>query len=235
MKRKKKQFEDLYETIDQVIKKRKNKWKLNAITWFDFEDIEQIIKLHIYKKWHLWDQTRAIEPWVNRIATNQIRNIIRNNYTAYAKPCLSCSFNQNKESEYSGEFSCGFTKSKIQCAECPLYAKWEKIKKPAYDVKITVSLENHKNYFATIQTEENHDYKDAEKKLHDLMKINLSDKHFFIYKMFFIDHLSDEEIASILRFKTNEKNRKAGYKQIKNLKKMLFLKAQDLLKNNDVF
>lgn len=235
MKRKKKKFEDLYDVIDQVIKKRKNKWKLNAITWFDFEDIEQIIKLHIYKKWHLWDQTRAIEPWVNRIATNQIRNIIRNNYTAYAKPCLSCSFNQNKNGENSGEFSCGFTKSRLQCNECPLYAKWEKVKKPAYDVKITVSLENHKNYFSNVETGETYDYKLAEKRLHDLMRANLSDKHFFIYKMFFIDQLPDEEISKILRFKTNERNRKAGYKQMKNLKKMLYLKAQELLKNNDIF
>ena len=29
----------MYDIIDQVIKKRKNKWKLKAITWFDFEDI----------------------------------------------------------------------------------------------------------------------------------------------------------------------------------------------------
>ena len=49
MNRKKKKFEDMYEIIDQVIKKRKNKWKLKAITWFDFEDIEQIIKVHIHK------------------------------------------------------------------------------------------------------------------------------------------------------------------------------------------
>ena len=50
------------------------------------------------------------------------------------------------------------------------------------------------------------------------MKQNLSDKHFFIYKMFFIDNLSDDQVAKILKFKTNEKGRKAGYKQIKNLK-----------------
>jgi hypothetical protein len=236
MKRKtKKKFEDMYEVIDAVVKKRKNKWKLKAITWFDFEDIEQIVKLHIYKKWHLWDQSRAIEPWVNRIVTNQIRNIIRNNYTSFARPCLSCPFNQNRESDSSGEMSCGFTKNGIQCSECPLYAKWEKIKKSAYDVKMTVSLENHKNYFMNCESSVEHDYKTAENKLHALMKDHLSDKHFFIYKMFFIDNLNDDQVAKILKFKTNEKGRKAGYKQIKNLKKMLYLKAQYLLKNNDLF
>lgn len=235
MKRKKKRFEDMYEIIDQVIKKRKNKWRLKAISWFDFEDIEQIIKLHIYRKWHLWDQSRAIEPWINRIVSNQIKNIIRNNYTSFARPCLSCSFNQNREADHGNELSCGFTPSKTQCAECPLYAKWEKVKKSAYDVKMTVSLENHKNYHFNFESTKDHDYLDAEYKLHDLMKQHLTDKHFFIYKMFFIDNLTDDQIAKILRFKTSEKGRKAGYKQIKNLKKMLFLKAQDLLSQHDIF
>ena len=235
MNRKKKNFEDMYEIINQVIKKRRNKWKLKAITWFDFEDIEQVIKLHIYKKWHLWDQSRAIEPWVNRIVTNQIRNIIRNNYTSFARPCLSCPFNQNKEGDSGIEMSCGFTTSGKQCNECPLYAKWEKVKKAAYDVKMTVSLENHKNYFMNCESSISYDYKNAESKLHGLMKNNLGDKHFFIYKMFFIDNLSDDQVAQILKFKTSEKGRKAGYKQIKNLKKMLYVKAQLLLKENDIF
>lgn len=235
MKRKKKSFEDMYEIIDQVIKKRKNKWKLKAITWFDFEDIEQIIKIHIFKKWHLWDQSRPIEPWVNRIVTNQIRNIIRNNYTSFARPCLSCPFNQNKDGDTGSEMSCGFTPSSKQCNECPLYAKWEKVKKSAYDVKMTVSLENHKNYHNNVESNIQNNSLNAENKLHHLMQTNLNDKHFFIYKMFFIDNLSDDQIAKILKFKTNEKGRKAGYKQIKNLKKMLFLKAKQLLKDNDIF
>ena len=91
------------------------------------------------------------------------------------------------------------------------------------------------NYFMNFESSMSHDYKIAENKLHDLMKSNLSDKHFFIYKMFFIDNLTDDQVAKILKFKTNEKGRKAGYKQIKNLKKMLFLKAQTLLKENDIF
>lgn len=235
MKLKKKKFEEMYEIIDTIIKKRKTKWRLRAITWFDFEDVEQIIKFHIYKKWHLWDQDRPIEPWINRIATNQIRNIIRNHYTSFAKPCLSCPFNTSKGIEMGFDNSCGYTSSKTQCSECPLYAKWEKLKKPAYDVKMTVSLENHKNYHLSFESNIEYDYKNAETKLHGLMKANLTDKQFFIYKMFFIDCLTDDQIAKILKFKTNEKGRKAGYKQIKNLKKMLYLKAQRLLKDNDLF
>jgi hypothetical protein len=232
----KKKFEEMYEVIDQIIKKRQMKWKLKAIAWFDFQDIEQMIKLHIYNKWHLWDQSRAIEPWINRIVTNQLRNIIRNNYSSFAKPCLSCSFNQNKTSLDKGiEDSCGFTPSRKQCNECPLFAKWEKTKKSAYDLKIPVSLENHKNYHLNIKQADSVDFLNAENRLHNLMKNNLSDKYFFIYKMFFIDCLTDDEVARFLKFRTSEKGRKAGYKQIKNLKKLLYLKAKEILQEHDIF
>ena len=232
----KKTFEEMYEIIDQVVKKRKAKWKLKAIVWFDFEDIEQIIKIHIHKKWHLWDQKRPIEPWVNRIVSNQIKNIIRNSYSCFVKPCVNCSFNTNKGvTSFGEENACGFTASQKQCNECPLYAKWEKTKKNAYDLKMTVSLQNHQNYFISIPENESVNFSNAEKKLHSLMKENLNDKQFFVYKMFFIDCLTDDEVARFLKFKTNEKGRKAGYKQIKNLKKMLYLKAKNLIKDNDVF
>jgi len=235
MKKGGKKFEEMYETIDAVIKKRKSKWRLKAITWFDFEDIEQIIKLHIYKKWHLWDQSRPIEPWVNTITTNQIRNIIRNNYTAFAKPCISCPFNTGKGIEINFDNACGFTPSKVQCNECPLYAKWERIKKPAYDLKMTVSLENHQSSYLNSESANHYNYKKASDKLHELMRKNLSGKHYFIYKMFFIDNYPDEKVAEILRFTTNEKGRKAGYKQIKNLKKILYNKAKLLMEQNDLF
>lgn len=225
----------MYEKIDAVIKKKKSKWRLKAITWFDFDDIEQIIKLHIYKKWHLWDQSRPIEPWVNRVATNQIRNLIRNNYTSFVKPCLSCPFNLSKGIELNYEDSCGFTSDGTQSRECPLYAKWEKVKKNAYDIKMTVSLENHSNYYMSVESDVTFDYSEMENKLHALMREHLNDKHFFIYKMFFIDNLPDKEIAKILNFKTSEKNRTAGYKQIKNLKNIFQKKAAELIKLYDFF
>ncbi len=99
--------------------------------------------------------------------------------------------------------SCGFTASGKQCNECPLYAKWEKIKKSAYDVKITVSLENHKNYFMNFESTANYDYKNAENKLHALMKINLSDKHFFIYKQ-----IKNKSYGKVLRSYSRSRSRR---------------------------
>ena len=49
MGRKKLKFEDCIEKINQEIAKRKNKWNLTAINWMDFDDVSQILRLHIYK------------------------------------------------------------------------------------------------------------------------------------------------------------------------------------------
>lgn len=237
MSRKKlKSFEEMHGEIDAAISRCHSRWKLKAISWMDFDDVKQIIKLHVYNKWKMWDQSRPIGPWINSLASNQIRNILRNVYVSYIKPCASCPFNQNKSLlDHSQDQSCGFTPSKTQCSECPLYAKWEKTKKNAYDLKIPVALENHKNYHSSLVDDAPIDLLAGESRLHFLMKEKLSDRHFFIYKMFFIDCLTDEQVAKFLNFRTSEKGRKAGYKQIKNLKRLLYLTAKDLLKSNDIF
>jgi hypothetical protein len=50
-----------------------------------------------------------------------------------------------------------------------------------------------------------------------------------------IESLSDEEVAEKLGYKTTEGGRKAGYKQIKNLKKQFKAKAEKILKTKDIF
>lgn len=52
--------------------------------------------------------------------------------------------------------------------------------------------------------------------------------------MLFFENKTEEEVAEFMGYKTNEKNRKAGYKQIKNLKKMLKQKAEDIIRDNDI-
>lgn len=225
-------YEDKSEIIDQQLQKRFYKWRLDALAWLDFEDVSQIIRLHIYNKWHKWDQSRPIEPWVNKIISNQIFNILRNNYTNFAKPCVTCKFNQSYSE--ADHHLCGFTKSGLQGSECPDYAKWEKGKKNAYDIKVPVSLDTF-SYKKDDNTSIGSCLLSAEHRLHKLMKKNLNDKHYFVYKMLFIDHIDEEEIARILGYKTNETGRKAGYKQIKNLKNLYKKVAKDLISKYDIF
>lgn len=227
-------YEDKADEIEVEIKKRRGKWFLDSLAWFDFDDVEQIIKAHIYKKWDQWDQERSLRPWVNKIITNQMKNILRNNYSNFVRPCLNCPFNQSFCSKDGGEASlCGFTKSGLQDSSCPLYAKWEKTKKSAYGIKMALTLENHTHEVGAMR-DKSFDIIDAQNKLNAHMKKELSEKQFQVYDLLFIQNLDEEEVAKIMGYKTSERGRKAGYKQIKNLKKIFKQKAQDILDREDI-
>ena len=72
-KKTKPKFEDVIEKIDTEILKRRGKWNLTILSWMDFDDVSQILRIHIYKKWHLYDPEKPLAPWLNRIISNQIK------------------------------------------------------------------------------------------------------------------------------------------------------------------
>jgi DNA-directed RNA polymerase specialized sigma24 family protein len=222
----KKRFEDHIETIETAIRKQRSRWRLDCITWFDFEDVEQVIKLHIYKKWDMWDQERPLEPWINIIVTNQIRNLVRNHYGNYIRPCINCEYNL-------GDNSCGLTSSRTQSRECPDYAKWEKTKKVAFDLKIAVPSENHMHEMS-YSSESQLCFSSCIDKLNHYMKIVLTKTHYKAYSMLFFEESTEEDVAKFMGYKTNEKKRKAGYRQVKNLKKMFMQKAAEIIKDHDI-
>ena len=122
MPRKKKlKFEDCIETIDVEINKRRGRWNLTALSWMDFDDVSQIIRVHIFKKWHLYDQSKSLAPWINTLISNQIKNLIRNNYGNYCRPCLKCAAAESDSLCYIYG---------TQNSSCPLFAQWEKLKRP---------------------------------------------------------------------------------------------------------
>jgi DNA-directed RNA polymerase specialized sigma24 family protein len=223
-------YDDFSDVIDQELNKRKKNWFLTSVAWVDFDDVSQIIRAHIHKKWNQWDQSRPIKPWLNKIIANQMKNILRNHYSNYARPCLNCPF--NSDSEYH---LCSFTESGEQDRTCPLYAKWEGSKKYAYNVKITLSLDSHiheidggSEGFLGL------DIQVASDKLIRELKMQLNDRQFMAFDLLFIKNLTDEEVASKMGFKSTEIGRKAGYKQIKNLKKTLKEKAVKILKKKGI-
>ena len=52
--------------------------------------------------------------------------------------------------------------------------------------------------------------------------------------MLFIENKSEDEVAKFLGYKTNEKGRSAGYKQIKNMRKFFKEKVIKIIKNKDI-
>lgn len=234
-------YQDKADAIDVELRKRRSKWALHSLGWLDFEDVEQIIRLHIYKKWDQWDQKRALGPWVNKVISNQLKNIMRNNYTSFAKPCVTCPFAQQlseaakeaKVNSFDNDL-CGFTKSGLQCAECPLYANWEKRKQDAYRIKVPLAIEHHAHEVFSTPDKGSFDIERAQEKLHAEMRKVLSDRQYKTYEMLFIENMTEEEVALAIGYKTTEKGRKAGYKQIKNLKKQFKEKALRLIETSDI-
>jgi len=217
-------FEENIYLIDKEIRKRKGEWTLTALSWMDFDDISQILRIHIYKKWFLYDQKKPLGPWINTIITNQIKNLIRNNYGNYSRPCLKCAASE-------GDDLCSiYTK---QCNACPLYAHWEKNKKQAYDIKLPVTIENHTNEISEMPSE-SIDIDLNANNIHEYMMKNLKPLELKIYNYLYIEHKTELEVAKLMGYKTNEKGRSPGYKQIKNIKKNIIIKVKKALVDGEI-
>ena len=228
---KKLRYEDKSNLIDQEIAKRSKSWFLTSVPWIDFQDVSQIIRTHIFRKWDQWDQNRPIEPWLNRIISNQLKNILRNYYSNFARPCLNCPFSIDR-----GTNACSFTPTKEQDSNCPLFAKWEKTKKAAYDIKIPVSLSG--DDACNINIEDNSVFLDMEKAilvLADYLKEELTKKQYQVFDLLYIKNLNEEDAAKEMGYTTSETNRKLGYKQIKNIKRVIKEKTKKILDKKDVF
>jgi hypothetical protein len=221
---KKPTFENSIDLINSEIIKRKNKWNLTAINWMDFSDVSQILRIHIYKKWHLYDHKKPLAPWVNRIISNQIKNLIRNNYSNFTRPCLKCAAAEPDD-------SCAIYTN--QCNTCPLYANWEKSKKNAHDTKLTLSIENHHQEINDMPTD-NFNMEKTAKNIHYKMEKVLKPIEWKVYKYLYMDGKDEEQTAKLMGYRTSEKNRIAGYKQIKNIKKIIIFKVKKHLYNGDI-
>jgi RNA polymerase sigma factor (sigma-70 family) len=222
-----KTYEDKSDELEELLNKYKAKWQLNALAWLDYDDVCQIIRLHIYKKWHLWDQERPFKPWAAMIISNQIKNLIRNNYSNFAKPCLRCPHNL-------GNNMCAITKIGEQNEECEIFAKWKKKKEKAYNLKLPITLDDSIS-LGTSNIEDNFNYLKSAEFLHDLILDQLNDKHKTVYIMLFIEHKEEQEVADFFKFKADKAKRKnPRYKQITNLKKKFYLLAAKILKENDI-
>jgi hypothetical protein len=224
------EFSDCIYIIDSELQKRKSRWRLTSIAWMDFDDVCQKIRLHIFNKWDKWDNKRALRPWINTIITNQMTNLVRNNYSSFSKPCLQCKYNQGGNlCELYG----------TQNSKCLDYSKWENRKKDAYSVKMPISLEsntfdnkNGENKQQVLDVADSYSYIDYESKtssFHKEMKSNLSAIDWKVYNLLYIENMDEIEAAKLMGYKTSEKNRSPGYKQIKKIKNKIYKIARQLL------
>lgn len=217
-------YDNYKEVIDAEIAKRRYKWNLNSLAWLDFDDVSQIIRLHIYTKWDQYDPARPIQPWLNAVITTQMKNLVRNIYGNYARPCLRCDAAEDND---------GCKIYNKQCDVCPLYADWKRRKLPAHNIKLPVSIENHTNEVHDMR-DETSDVTLQIEKIHVKMKEVLKPLEYKVYEGLFIRHEDEAAVAKRLGYITNEKGRAPGYKQIKNIRKAIILKIKKCISNGEV-
>lgn len=224
MKKNKLKFEKNLDLINAEILKRKNKWTLSALNWIDFEDVAQIVRFHLYKKWDLYDPAKPILPWINRIISNQIKNIIRNNYGNYARPCLKCAASL-------GDSGCRIYGE--QNSICPMYENWKNTKKNAYDIKMAVSIEDHPAEINN-RSQESLDIQKATANLNIVMQKVLKPMEWQVYDLLYIQLKNEEQVCRILKLKF-DKNSKTGYnKQLRNIQKSIIKKAKFVIRNGEI-
>jgi hypothetical protein len=222
-------FEGSIKIIDGEIAKRRSLWNLSSIQWMDFDDVAQIIRIHINEKWPLYNPERPLVPWLNTVISHRIKNIIRDIYGNFVRPCLRCAAAEPDN-------LCKIYTS--QCSRCPLYAAWEKSKKRAYEVKIPVPIENHLNHTECSLIDGGYnDTQEIDKQaaaIHARMKQVLKPIEWNVYNLLFIENLTEEEVAGKMGYKTSENGRKPGYKQIRNLRKTIMEKVKKALRNDEI-
>lgn len=173
----------------------------------------------------MWDQERPLEPWIGRIIANQMRNLIRNHYGNYVRPCANCKFARGE--------GCTQTITQKQDSTCNLFAKWEKSKKTGLELKIPLSTED---FVTEVQgrTYRDFDFGGSLKKLNIYMEIKLTETHYVAYRMLYFEDKTEEDVARFMGYKISPQKRKLGYRQVKNLKKKFLEVALEILKEQDI-
>lgn len=221
-------YESCFEIINDELNKRRSKWRLTAIAWMDYDDVCQKIRLHIFNKWQQWDPKRPLRPWLNTIISNQMTNLVRNNYSSFVKPCMQCPHNQG------GDLCALYGSQNSQCID---FAKWEKSKKSAQEIKMPLSIHdkafgNNESEYSSIEIKETCSYLDYESEIesfHKKIKGKLTLIEWKIYNFIYIENKNECEAAKLMGYKTSEKNRSPGYKQIKKIKNKIYKIAKDLM------
>lgn len=220
-------FEEAIPVIDNELAKRRGKWRLNALSHLDFDDVCQIIRAHIFQKWDQYNPERPLVNWLNKTITHQMFNIMRDNYGRFAPPCNNCNYNE-------GEDRCGMTDSQTKCSECPLYAQWEVSKRDGYNVILASSTDDPdyiESEYSSLSPDESDDKEKSVEKIVDAMREKLHPLDFQIFKESFIDGKTDEEIASGILLR--DKTLKGKCKYVKDRKKLIIKEGKKVILDGD--
>jgi len=213
-------FEEMIPLALVEINKRRNGWTLSSLA---FEDVRQLLLIHAFEKYYQFEPLKGeFSHWVNRMISNRMKNILRDNLQKFSRPCVQgCQFNL-------GDNACGFTASKTQCSECPLYAKWKRKKESEYNIKQGLSLDAHIQEVNNIQS----DFTDIDqyrRMLDEKLPEYLTVQEFRIYGLLFNEHKTEKEVGEILKFAKAKNSETAGYQTIHKAKLKIIKMAKKVI------
>jgi RNA polymerase sigma factor (sigma-70 family) len=217
-------FESQVDFIKEQIKKRESKWRLQNPPW---EDVEMILLERIWQKFDTYDQTQPLENWVNTVITNFTKNLLRDNLTKFSRPCiLGCA-------ENLGGNACGYTKSGIQCAECKLYATWQKKKESQFNIKASLPLENH---FQEVNNKQSDfiNIDSAKKVIDEKIKNKLNRRERKIYKMLYIKYMTAQEASEALKSQKSKIYKNESYAKILEFQKKIIKLSKQIIIDEDL-
>ena len=217
---KQQEFVKVLPIIKSNIGKRKYSWNIPSLEW---EDVSQILILRVWTKFDKYSTAKGtFEHWLNKLITNALNNLIRDNFSKYSRPCIAgCVYNL-------GNDDCSFTQSRKQCSECPLYKKWTVKKQQQFNMITSLSLEDHSNETYNIESDgASVDF--SKQVIDDRLKESLSIRDYKIYKMMFIDHKSLEYIGKKMNFKLLPSSHIPGYQELLKLKRKFINLSREII------
>ena len=221
-------FENSIVEIDRVIRCNSFRWKLGAIPSIDRDDIEQLLRIHIHSKWHLYNESLPLGNWLSSVIKNQLKNLLRNHFYKFASPCLGCAANENRE-DSDGKLCRVYGH---QCSECPLYYTWEKNKKDAYDVSLPLTIENHQQQVSLLPFEDIN-FDDELEDLKTKLQSVLSHNEYKVFIGLYLEGKNEDVVAAEIGFKVNPNSKRHSHRHIKNIKSNIIRIVKEVLANRD--
>jgi hypothetical protein len=78
------------------------------------------------------------------------------------------------------------------------------------------------------------DIEESAKNIHRKMQQVLKPTEWKVYQMLYIEHKDEDQVASSMGYRTNEKNRAPGYKQVQNIKKAIMIKVKKYIYSDEI-
>lgn len=208
-------YEDCLDVINNEINKRYGRWRLPHL--MEFADVAQTLRLHIWKKWHLYNPKYPLANWLSRIISNQLKNLLRNLTTGTGRPCEGCIYNQPGD---------GCAKYEVKSHHCGLYARWLHKTHKSISIVSPIAGDEH---FAHL--EDNYVSMDWDKHiqaLHPKIMSILRPRQQQVYELCYIRNLSNEEAAEMMGYKRGRL--KLGVTYVQSLKKQIRMRVVEALR-----